>query len=377
LHEVKFKLAKQIGRVPEYKVELSKSEEERAVELHRKSIVIDLHIHPIVFPENMDDLPEYARSLKYPTGFEGLQKSGLTAYFFPTIGLKGIIEGAPWQWDDAVVELGMQLADVDRNRDKAIRAFTVEDIRRAKREGKMAVIAALENGGDVIGNVLDRVDVLYGLGVRCMGLTYTKRNHIGDGQVEKTDSSISEFGYQVVERMNKLGMIIDLAHAGRQTSLDVIEASKDPVMITHAGMKALNPTPRLKTDEEVKALAEKGGIIGIEAAPNILSSNEKQGINDLLNHVDYVVNLVGVDHVGIGTDTLFGDHVALHHKIMEILGLHHILKGKIMAEYMQGIENPSEWLNVTRGLVARGYSDQEIQKIIGGNALRVLERVVG
>jgi len=227
-----------------------------------------------------------------------------------------------------------------------------------------------------IGPVLDRVDIGYELGVRCMLLTFNTRNFLGDGCGEKSNSGLSNLGFDVVERMNRVGMLIDLSHCGERTTLDAIEASKDPVLINHAGARALNPImTRLKGDEQIQALAEKHGVFGVSAIPNQLSNAKRQGINDLLNHVDYVVKLAGVDHVAIGLDICFDDHVAFHRTLIKRL-----MRGtgqELNAEYMEGIESPEEWRNITRGLVSRGYSDQEIEKIIGGNALRIIEQVVG
>jgi len=245
-------------------------------------------------------------------------------------------------------------------------ALSAEDIRRAKKEGKEAVMFQLEP--QTIGPVLDRVDIGYELGVRCMLLTFNTRNFLGDGCGEKSNSGLSNLGFDVVERMNKVGMLIDLSHCGERTTLDAIEASKDPVLINHAGARTLNPImSRLKSDEQIHALAEKEGVFGVSAIPNQLSNVKRQGINDLLNHVDYVVKLAEVDHVAIGLDICFDDHVAFHRTLIKRL-----MRGtgqEFNAEYMEGI--------ITRGLVSRGYSDQEIEKIIGGNALRIIEQVVG
>jgi len=253
-------------------------------------------------------------------------------------------------------------------------ALSAEDIRRAKKEGKEAVMFQLEP--QTIGPVLDRVDIGYELGVRCMLLTFNTRNFLGDGCGEKSNSGLSNLGFDVVERMNRVGMLIDLSHCGERTTLDAIEASKDPVLINHAGARALNPImTRLKGDEQIQALAEKHGVFGVSAIPNQLSNAKRQGINDLLNHVDYVVKLAGVDHVAIGLDICFDDHVAFHRTLIKRL-----MRGtgqELNAEYMEGIESPEEWRNITRGLVSRGYSDQEIEKIIGGNALRIIEQVIG
>jgi len=211
-----------------------------------------------------------------------------------------------------------------------------------------------------------------------MMLTFNSRNYVGDGCGERTDSGLSYFGLDVVERMNKVGVMIDLSHCGDKTTLDTIEASKDPVLFNHTGARSLHQKcKRLKTDEAMKALAEKGGLMGVSAVPNQLSNAKRQGIQDMLNHIDYAVKLIGIDHVAIGLDNVFGDQVAHHRAGAKTVFFLSRVGQELNADYMEGIESPEEWPNITRGLVSRGYSDQEIEKIIGGNALRIVEQVVG
>ena len=173
-----------------------------------------------------------------------------------------------------------------------------------------------------------------------------------------------------LEKMNKVSMITDMSHWGEESSFDAIEASNKPLVISHAGARALVPkNRRLKSDELIIALAEAGGIVGVCGIPNYLAQTKRQGVKNMMDHIDHIVNLVGVNHVGIGTDNIFGDHAPLGAYYMKKMGM------KIAAEYMEGIESLEEWPNIVRGLVLRGYSDQEIEKIIGGNALRVMDKV--
>jgi membrane dipeptidase len=375
-----FKLAPQVGRVRSRVVELDKVEEERFQELMEKSVVVSLHEHSFVLPEDPGEFVEYFRSGRFWVGYEGLARSGLDGFFDGLLnGLAPIRSPDPWDWDNVVHQIGIYRADLD-HQDLLFVATRAEDFLRAHREGRIAVVIHLE-GPPRIGDDLTKVDVLYGLGVRCMGVTYSRGNEFGSGLADRVDRGLTDLGYALVERMNKLGILIDVSHAGDRTSLEVIEASRDPVVVTHAGARALWPTRRMKPDEVILALAEKGGVFGIEAAPHttLTRRNPRHSIESVMEHFQYVEKLVGIDHVAFGLDTLFGDHVALHRVFSAYLSISRPGEGPEhpVVEYVDGLENPSEFANVVRWLIKHGYSDQEIGKVIGENVLRVARRVWG
>ena len=379
-----FKLCREINRVPSSKVPLSKTEEDRVQELLEKSIVISLHDHPEVFPENIEEVLDYIRSGRIALGFEGLAASYLDAVFDGLENGTGMIRSPdPWDWDNIIYQIGYRLSDI-AHQNFVIKAERVDDILRAHREGKVALILHLEAPPTRVGSDIDKIDVLYGFGVRCIGITYSQGNDLGSGLADSEDKGLTDAGYEVVRRMNKLGISIDISHAGDRTSLDVIEASHDPVFITHAGARALWPSERLKPDDVIQALAEKGGVFGVEAAPHttITYTNRRHSLESVMEHLQYIEKLVGIDYVAFGPDTLFGDHVALHKLFAKQLSIDRILKGRGRGlpeyqevEYVDGLENPSEFPNIVRWLVKNGYSDEEIKKVIGGNVLRVLRRV--
>jgi membrane dipeptidase len=375
-----FKLAPQVGRVRSRVVELDKVEEERFQELMEKSVVVSLHEHSFVLPEDPGEFVEYFRSGRFWVGYEGLARSGLDGFFDGLLnGLALIRSPDPWDWDNVVHQIGIYRADLD-HQDLLFVATRAEDFLRAHREGRIAVVIHLE-GPPRIGDDLTKVDVLYGLGVRCMGVTYSRGNEFGSGLADRVDRGLTDLGYALVERMNKLAILIDVSHAGDRTSLEVIEASRDPVVVTHAGARALWPTRRMKPDEVILALAEKGGVFGIEAAPHttLTRRNPRHSIESVMEHFQYVEKLVGIDHVAFGLDTLFGDHVALHRVFSAYLSISRPGERPEhpVVEYVDGLENPSEFANVVRWLIKHGYSDQEIGKVIGENVLRVAKRVWG
>src|SRR5438094_296794 len=243
-----------------------------------------------------------------------MAQSGLDAVFDCLMdGTATITSKAGWKWDDIIYDLGMRLSDI-AHQDFIVRGETLADIKRAKENGQIAFIASLE-AATAIENEVDRLDILYGLGIRSAGIAYSEANTLGSGLREKRDGGLTDLGRQAVRRMNKLGIAIDISHSGDQTSLDTIETSEKPISITHAGARALWNTKRMKPDEVLKAMAAKGGVIGIEAAPHttLTKKHPKHSIESYMEHFEYCADLVGIDHVAFGPDTLFGDHVGLHH----------------------------------------------------------------
>ena len=372
-----FKLAKELGRVPSRKVEVSGTQEDRVQRLLAENLAVSLHDHCFVVPADFDDLAEYRRQGRDVTGYAGMAQSGLDAVFDCLMdGTATITSKAGWKWDDIIYDLGMRLSDI-AHQDFIVRGETLDDIRRAKENGQIAFIASLE-AATAIENEVDRLDILYGLGIRSSGIAYSEANTLGSGLKEARDGGLTEFGRQAVRRMNKLGIAIDISHSGDQTSLDTIEASEKPIFITHAGARGLWNTKRMKPDEVLKAMAAKGGVIGIEAAPHttLTQKHPKHSIEGFMEHFEYCADLVGIDHVAFGPDTLFGDHVGLHHYFAKQLSIKsaHGAQQFEEVEYVDGIENPAEaFPNIVRWMVKHEYSDGDIGKAIGGNVMRVLE----
>lgn len=372
-----FKLAREVGRLEPYLVPLSREEEARAKKLAADKIVISLHEHPVAWVEDMREVFDYNREGRHVTAYEGLSTSCLDAVFDNLMdGVCTITSKGGWKWSDVIFDLGMRLSDL-AHQDFLIRGEKLEDIHRAHREGRIALFPTLESC-TMIENELDRLDILYGFGVRMMGLVYSESNQLGSGLKENRDGGLTFFGRQAVERMNKLGLAIDVSHCGEQTAMDAVEASAKPIFITHTGARALWEAKRLKTDEALKACAAKGGVIGIEAAPHttITKKHEEHSIESFMEHFEYVKELAGIDHVSFGPDTLYGDHVGLHHAFAAHLSIKQAFTLHKEVPYVKGLENPSEtsW-NIIRWLVKHGYSDAHIEKVVGGNTLRVLKEI--
>ena len=365
-----FVLAAEIDRVPSRAVEVTPEQEERVQALMRDNVVISLHEHPTLVPKDVSQIFEYRRQNRDRTAYAGLSISGLDAVFDNlNDGTSLITSHNGWKWDDVVMDLGMRQCDI-AHQDFLVWAGSVQDILDAKANGQLAWIPTLE-AATPIENELDRIDILYGLGVRMMGIAYSEGNALGAGLREPRDGGLTIFGRQAVRRMNQLGIAIDISHSGDQTAMDTVEASTKPIFITHAGARALWPSARLKTDEVIKACAERGGVIGIEAAPHttLTRDHPRHSIESIMQHVEYCVELVGIDHVTLGPDTLFGDHVGLHHAFAAQLSICSTRQGLEFDEvpFVDGMENPGEGLlNAARWLVKHGYSDEDIIKVLGG-----------
>jgi membrane dipeptidase len=349
---------------------LSKEEEQRALDLHKKAIVI-----------NACDTSKYWElGEDYPNEYYPLLKNGGVTATFTNLS------GSAIDFHQSTKKVADLWKLQGKNSDITLLATSADDVKKAKQEGKIAWIFATQFI-DAIEEDVNLLAILHRIGIRCVQLAYQRKNFIGDGCGERTDCGISYLGSEVVDEMNRLGILIDLSHVGRLTTLDVIECSKDPVCITHSAVKALNDHCRCKSDEEIQALAEKDGVIGITPNSQFIKpqgwSRGDVTIEDYINHIDYVANLVGADHVGIGLDIVEGQTYEEWHKSArlgvkypEIFGAtDEILVYDWTKKYVSGLSSASELCNVTKGLVSRGYPEYEILKILGGNWLRLMEKV--
>lgn len=373
-----FELAPDGPRVPPYEG-FAEVDETHVARLLADSLVISLHDHPIRLPVHMEEVHEMRRQGRDFMAYDALRRSGLKVIFDGMAnGEATITSRAAWKWDDIVYDLGMRLADV-AHQSLVYPAYTARDLEAARANGRIAWVIT-EEAATPIENELDRLDILYGLGVRVMGVTYVESNALGSGQWEARDGGLTAFGRAAVRRMNQLGMAVDVSHSGDRTSLDTIEASTVPVFVTHAGARALWPSPRMKPDEVLDALAESGGVIGIEAAPHSTQLPGKpHTIETVMAHFEYCAERMGIDHVAFGPDTLFGDHVAMHRAFAHLPPGRRQERGGppyTPVPYVAGMENPEETFpNIVRWLVQHGYADEDIRKVLGENIVRLLRQV--
>jgi membrane dipeptidase len=369
-----FELAPEIDRVEPFVVPLGAEDDARADRLVHESVCISLHEHCGIVPADWDDNDAYIRQGREWYGYEGLARSGLDAVFENFLdGTATITSAGGWKWTDVVHDLGMHLSDMAHS-SLVFLGTTVEDIERAHETGRIAVIASIE-GAAPIENELDRIDVLYGLGVRMLGVTYSETNQLGGGIRDPGDGGLTAFGRKAVTRMNRLGMAIDVSHSGDTTAMQTCELSTAPVFLSHSGARALYGERKLKEDDLLRAIAGTGGVIGIEASPNTTTVPDKpQSIETVMTHAEYCIDVMGIDHVAFGPDTFFGDHVELHRRYAGNLGTGEE-PDHVEIDYVEGLENPAEFPNIVRWLVGHGYDDDQIAKLAGGNIIRALRDV--
>ncbi len=257
-------------------------------------------------------------------------------------------------------------------------ALAADDFRIAKQTGRCVSFLNMQS----LPGTIDRVgwfDEAYEAGLRMAGLTYNHQNQFGAG-CTSDDAGLTPFGRESVARMNLLGMLVDVAHAGIQTTLDACRYSSSPVIASHAGAKGVYDHARNKSDDELRALADTGGLIGMVAVPMFLGPKLPGDISLMFDHIDYVADLVGIDHVAVGTDW----PMELPKWVIEPGGPFErwtrdmgFREGDLerLDVNLVGFDDYRDYPNITRGLVKRGYADEDIFKILGGNALRVISAV--
>jgi membrane dipeptidase len=243
-----------------------------------------------------------------------------------------------------------------------------------KASGKVGILIGVQNSEHF--RELDDVDSFYSLGQRVSQLTYNFRTRIGNGCYERRDEGLSDYGLTVVERMNSVGMAVDVSHCGDRTTLDAFDVSKKPVLITHANCRALNPNPRCKTDEAIKGMAAKGGVMGITEVRDFVSAKEPTTVESMLDHYDYVAKLAGVEHLGIGSDIdLYGYDALPEEELKKIRSLGKASEGIREKLDVDGLNYAKRPFDIAEGLIRRKYSDANIEAILGGNFRRVLREI--
>lgn len=330
--------------------------------VHRRYMTIDTHndaAHYLIRPQSLPVKQKEGVGftvLNAQVTFEKMQKGGLDASLFAIyIGQKGLdAKSLDSAYTYCSNELDLFKEYVKNHSDQAEIAYSPGDLARIKAAGKSAVVLAIENGYP-IGTDLEKVNEFYDRGVRCLTLSHNSANSICDASMDKKEErygGLSDFGYKVIRRMNELGMVIDVSHASSSTLADVLKFSKAPIAATHSAAWEVKNHKRNLTDDQLRAIAAKGGVIQCATGRFFLSELPKKDVTvkHLVDHIDHMMKIVGENHIGLGTDFDGGGGVV-------------------------GLEDCSKMKSVTVEMLRRGYTPEQLGKFWGGNFIRVWEQV--
>lgn len=315
-----------------------------SAEVHREATVVDLHSDVILdVASGKRDITR--RSRVGHIDLPRLQDGGVDVQVFalfvhPRFAGRGFARVSALL--DAFDRLDVRAA-------RLVRATTVESIERAGRAGRVAAVLAVENATALDGDPRN-VDRLYARGVRMMGLTWNASNDLADGAEEEVHGGLTPLGRAVLARMQARGIVVDVSHLSERSFWDVLAATRGPLVATHSNAAALTPNRRNLTDEQLRAIAARGGVVGVNFFPAFTGG---ASLGHVLSHIDYLVKVMGVDHVALGSD----------------------FDG--FTQTVAGLEDVSRLPNLTAALLDRGYRPDDVRKILGGNALRVFRQVWG
>jgi membrane dipeptidase len=340
----------------------------RAISLVQRSLVIDmLSVFTLNFPDQAkwEANPETFTEAEFKVFLD----SGINV-FHPAVGL-----GGANAYEQALEFFSRWNAFIAGSDERLMRIDSVQDFARVKASKKIAVILGLQNAQHF--RRPDDVNFFYNLGQRVSQLTYNSRNLIGNGATERRDDGISDFGAAIIDRMNKVGMAIDVSHCGDRTTLDAFELSKKPVLITHSNCRVLaNGHPRDKTDEAILAVKKSGSVIGITGVRMFVRDREPTTIEHALDHFDHVSKLIGPEHLGVGSDIDLYGYDAMPAELNKQLRAGY--KGSYGFREkidIEGLNHPRRMFDLAEGLIRRKYSDANIEGILGSNFRRVLTQI--
>jgi membrane dipeptidase len=342
---------------------------ERVVRLMRESLVVDM-LNQFLYRQDQAELKE--KWLTVPgaftqADFDRFKNAGVNVINFGE-GVDSVAEAEELfaNWNSFIAQYPQWL----------MRINCAADMARAQEEGRLGILYGLQSSAQF--QSLDDVNRCYGWGQRVSQLSYNFRSLVADGAFEPFDGGVSEYGGKIIERMNAVRMAVDLGHASDKTKLDALEISKAPVIISHGNCRALIPGGlRATTDEAIRKLAAKGGVMGISDIAFMVKGTEPVTIEDVVDHYDHVRDLVGIEHVGVGSDAGIESNdleppeklkqwLAKGDKRYHVHGTH---------EMVEGMEGPNRMWELCAALVRRGYTDEQIRLALGGNWVRVMKEI--
>jgi membrane dipeptidase len=335
-----------------------------AAKLYRESLILDGNALAWIGRLRMED-----NQNEVSTAIRG---SGVTA-------VKATLGGAIGDFAAAVADIASADLLIEKRADLFLHIRTAADFDRARAEKKLGVIYSFESAA-MLEDKVERVEVFRGLGVRVMQLSYNRKTPLGAGCLDGDADGLTDLGRQAIAKMNELGVALDLSHSNAKTTADGIAASIRPPLITHAGCRAVYQHPRNKEDRELKALADKGGVVGIYMLPYLTPSPKQPMLEDYLKHLEHALKVCGEDHVGIGSDVSFFtvDARALEDmkKAAEKRKADGIAApGEDRPTYIPDLNTPRKMELIAHALLKRGHKSGVVEKVLGSNFKRVFGEI--
>jgi membrane dipeptidase len=319
---------------------------ESAQQIHERALVWDTHAcFPLKPNADLDELKRY-------------KDSGVN---FVSLNIGMDMDS----FENVIQVLARYRSYLASHSDEYVLALTVDDIRHAKESGRLAIAFDLEGSDPLLGN-LNMISFYYDLGVRQMLLAYNKDNRASGGCMEGK-IGLTDFGRAIIKEMNRVGMVVDVSHMGYQATMEAFETSTKPVIFSHSNPRGLREHARNISDEQIIACAKTGGVVGINGIGDFLGGTQSELI---IQNIEYVMNLIGPEHVGIGLD-----YVVDKQELIEYIEGHpDVFPPDKIKDYLAFVE-PEQIPRFTELLYQRGYSEQIISGILGGNFLRVAKEV--
>ncbi len=334
-----------------------------AAKLYQSSFVLDCNSLASIGAIPANEISGFLKTVR---------ASGVTA-------VKSTLGGATGTFEEAVADIAAADQLIENSPDVFIKVRTIAELKRCKADNRMGVIYSFE-AASPLGDQLDRITLFRGLGVRVMQLCYNRKTPFGVGCLDGETGGLTDLGRQAIAKMNQLGVAVDLSHANTQTTAEGTAASKKPPVITHAGCRAVYMHPRNKDDRELKALAAKGGVIGIYMLPFLTASPKQPMLADYMQHMEHALKVCGEDHVGVGSDVPFetfgpDDIKAVQEDVAKRKAAGVSAPGEDRPPYIPDLNTPRKMELIANALLKRGYSAGTVEKVLGANFVRVFGEI--
>ena len=336
----------------------------KAAELYRRTFVLDCNtLASIGFQLTADEQDAKLKAVR---------DSGITA-------LKSTLGGAGGSFEQAQADIAAADLLVEKKPDLFLKVRTYSDLERAKQQRKVGIIYSFETAS-MLEDKVERIELFRNLGVRIMQLTYNRRSPFGVGCLDGDADGLTELGREAIAKMNEIGVALDLSHANTQTIAEGIAASKKPPIVSHSGCRSVHLHPRNMEDREMKALAAKGGVMGIYMLPYLTPSPKQPTLDDYMRHMEHALKICGEDHVGIGTDVPFQPVTekvleSLRRQVEQRKAAGISAPGEDRPAYIPDLNTPRRMEIVADALLKRGYTSRIVEKVLGANFKRVFTEI--